>query len=61
MIDKFTKFTVEQSDKKIVFEVPYEDIDGELCMDAIRCLMIGLTFSPETVLTSMRNYINSND
>ena len=30
--DKFTRFTVEQSDKKIVWETPFEDISGEDCI-----------------------------
>lgn len=58
--DKFTRFTVEQSDKKIVWEVPYEDISGEDCIQALETLMIGLTFLPITIRKSMQNYIDEN-
>lgn len=58
MKDKFTRFTVEQSDKKIIWETPYEDIDGEDCVYALECLMAGLTFLPETIVRSMKDYVD---
>lgn len=60
MENKFTRFTAEQNDKKIVWEVPYDDITGDDCMEAIRTLMIGLTFLPTTVIRSMKDYVNDN-
>lgn len=57
--DRFTRLTLEQSDKKIVWEVPYEDVDGtEDMMQAIYTIMIGMTFTPSTVFASMGNFIN---
>lgn len=58
--DKFTRFTVEQSDRKIVWETPFEDISGDDCMQALETLMIGLTFLPSTIRKSMQNYIDEN-
>lgn len=58
--DKFTRFTVEQSDRKIVWETPFEDISGDDCMHALETLMIGLTFLPSTIRKSMQNYIDEN-
>ncbi len=55
---KFTRFTVEQSDKKIVWETPFEDISGEDCITALETLMIGLTFLPQTVVRSMKEYVD---
>lgn len=57
MKDRFTRFTVENGDRKIVWETPHEDIDGEDCMDAIFTLMTGLTFLPYTVIKSMSEYV----
>lgn len=57
--DRFTRLTLEQSDKKIVWEVPYEDVDGtDDMMQAIYTIMIGMTFTPSTVFASMGNFIN---
>lgn len=58
--DKFTRFTVEQSDRKIVWETPFEDISGEDCIQALETLMIGLTFLPTTIRKVMQTYINEN-
>ena len=58
--DKFTRFTVEQSDRKIVWETPFEDISGEDCIQALETLMIGLTFLPTTIRKSMQTYIDEN-
>lgn len=55
---KFTRFTVEQPDKKIVWETPYEDIGGEDCIYALETLMVGLTFSPYTVVRCMKDYVD---
>ena len=58
--DKFTRFTVEQSDRKIVWETPFEDISGEDCIQALETLMIGLTFLPTTIRKAMQTYIDEN-
>ncbi|MBQ3414863.1 MAG: hypothetical protein IJH39_05855 [Clostridia bacterium] len=54
---KFTRLTVEQSNKKIIWEVPYEDVSGDDMMQAINTLMIGMTFHPDTVLYSMAGFL----
>lgn len=55
--ERFTRLTIEQTNKKIVWEVPYEDVGGDELMHAINTLMIGMTFSPETVLQSMAGFL----
>lgn len=55
---KFTRLTLEQNDKKIVWEVPFDDVSGEDMMDAIKTIMIGMTFHPDTIINSMASYVN---
>lgn len=55
---KFTRFTAENSDKKIVWETPSEDISGEDCIYALETLMIGLTFLPVTIVKCMKDYVD---
>lgn len=54
---KFTRLTLEQNDRKVVWEVPYDDVSGEDMMQAIRTVMIGMTFSDLSVESSMASYI----
>ena len=57
--EQFTRLTLEQSDKKIVWEVPYEDVDGiDDMMQAIYTIMVGMTFNPVTVYRSMASFVN---
>jgi hypothetical protein len=55
--NKFTRLTLEQSDKKITWEVPYEDATGEDLVQAFYSLMIGMTFLPTTVRQSMQEFV----
>ena len=55
---KFTRLTLEQDDLKVIWEVPYNDVTGEDMMQAIRTIMVGMTFSDNTVESSMADYIN---
>ena len=55
---KFTRLTLEQNNRKIVWEIPYNDPNGEDMMEAIRTIMIGMTFSDKSVESSMVDYIN---
>ena len=55
---KFTRLTLEQDDLKVTWEVPYNDVTGEDMMQAIRTIMIGMTFSDKSVESSMVDYIN---
>lgn len=57
--EKFTRLTLEQSDHKITWEMPYEDIGGDDLMQAIMTLMVGITFSEDTVYASMVDYVKS--
>lgn len=56
--NKFTRLTLEQNDRKIVWEIPYNDPNGEDMMEAIHTIMIGMTFSDKSVESSMVDYIN---
>ena len=57
--EKFTRLTLEQSDKKVVWEVPYEDVDGvDDMMQAIYTIMIGMTFGSDTIYSAMASYLN---
>lgn len=55
--NKFTRLTLEQSDKKITWEVPYEDVTGEDLVQAFYSLMIGMTFLPTTIRQSMQEFV----
>ena len=49
---------MEQSDRKIVWEVPYEDVTNiELCK-ALKTLMIGMSFSDKTVNDGFAAYLS---
>jgi len=56
IMETFTRLTVEQPDLKVTWEVPYNDVNGEDMMNAIRTIMVGMTFHPETVYRAMREY-----
>jgi len=56
--DPFTRLTVETSDGKIIWEVPYEDVTGEDMLNALNTLMIGMTFAQETVYHAMADWLN---
>lgn len=55
--ERFTRITAEQGEKKIVWEVPYEDINGEDMLDALNTIMIGLTFGQETIFRSIASWL----
>ena len=54
---KFTRLTLEQNNLKVIWEVPYDDVNGEDMMQAIRTIMIGMTFSDLSVESSMASYL----
>ncbi len=56
--DKFTRLTLEQNDRKVVWEVPYDDVTGEDMMQAIRTIMIGMTFHEHTIESAMADYLH---
>lgn len=60
MEGKFTRLTLEQSDRKIVIEVPYEDVTGEDMCNAFYAIMTGMTFLPITTLIAMRDFYEDN-
>ncbi len=47
--NKFTRLTIEQSNLKVVWEVPYEDVSGCDMVDALKTLMVGMTFSLDSI------------
>ena len=55
--DKFTKLTIENSDNKIVWETPYEDVLIEDLIHAFVTGCIGLTWLPTTVYQGMLEYL----
>ena len=56
--NKFTRLTLEQSDKKIVWEVPYEDVDAiDDMLHAIYTIMVGMTFHPDTVIHAFASFL----
>ena len=57
MENNFTRLTLEQNDIKVVWEVPNVDVTGEDMMQAIRTIMIGMTFHENTIENSMKNYL----
>ena len=57
---KFTRLILEQNDRTIVWEVPYNDVTGEDMMQAIRTIMVGMTFSDKSVASSMASYLEEN-
>ena len=56
----FTRLTLEQSDRKIVYELPYEDVTNNDMVDALVTIMTGMTFFPATIEDGFVNYINEN-
>jgi hypothetical protein len=46
---KFTRLTVEQSEMKVTWEVPYEDVDGIDMVNALKTILVGMTFSPDCI------------
>lgn len=55
---KFTRLTLEQKDLRLVYEVPYDDVSGDDMVQALRTIMIGMTFCDDTVLSSFVRYVN---
>ena len=55
--DRFTRLTLEQSDRKIVIERPYEDVNGDDMMQMLETIMVGMTFFQETIYRSMKDRV----
>lgn len=55
--DRFTRLTLEQSDRKIVIERPYEDVNGDDMIHMLETVMVGMTFFPETIYRSMKDRV----
>ena len=54
---KFTRLTLEQRDKKLVWEMPYEDIGADDLIHALNTLLIGFTFYQNTIYNAMAEYL----
>lgn len=55
--DVFTRLTLEQSDKKIVWEMPYEDVGADDLLEAFNTLMVGFTWHQDTLYDVMAQYL----
>jgi hypothetical protein len=55
--EKFTRLTLDQKDLHIVWEVPYDDVSGDDMLNAIRTIMIGMTFSDLGIEKTMADYL----
>lgn len=55
--NRFTRLTLEQSDRKIVIERPYEDVNGDDMVQMLETIMVGMTFLPETIYRSMKERV----
>lgn len=55
--NRFTRLTLEQSDRKIVIERPYEDVSGDDMLQMLETVMVGMTFLPETIYRSMKDRV----
>ena len=42
--NKFTRLTLEQSEMKITWEIPYEDVDGLDMVNELNTFIVGMTF-----------------
>ena len=55
---EFTKISVEVSGReKITVEFPTQDINADDMCQALRTIMIGMTFSDETVGNALASYL----
>ena len=55
--ERFTRLVLESPDKKIVYELPYNDVNGEDMVHALASIMFSMTFSWDTILASFADYI----
>ena len=54
---KYTKLTLEQRDKKLVWEMPYEDVSADDLLHAFNTLLIGFTWHQKTIYDVMAAYL----
>ena len=47
-------------DRKVVWEIPSSDVNGEDMLDMLRTIMVGLTFSEETFKKVLADYVADN-
>ena len=56
-MEKFTRLTFEQSDRKMTWEMPYEDVTADDLLEAFNALMIGFTWNQKTIYDAMAQYL----
>ncbi len=56
-MEKFTKLTLEQADRKITWEMPYEDVGADDLLEAFNALLIGFTWNQKTIYDVMAGYL----
>ena len=54
---QFTRLALDQSNLHVEWSVPYEDVTGKDMLQAIRTLMIGMTFNDKAIESSMASYL----
>ena len=54
-----TKLTLEQKNLKVVYEVPYDDVTGGDMIQALKTVMVGMTFSEDAFDQALRNYVSN--
>ena len=55
------KITIENYGKKMSFETEYEDVSINEYMDIFYGLLISATFSPETVLSGFKEFVEEKE
>ena len=57
MNEKFTRLTLEQADRKMTWEMPYEDVGADDLLEAFNALLIGFTWHQKTIYDVMAAYL----
>ena len=55
------KITIENYGKKMSFETEYEDVSINEYLDIFYGLLISATFSPETVLSGFKEFVEEKE
>ena len=55
--ERFTRLTLETPEKKITYDLPYNDVSGEDMVHGLATIMLGMTFGWDTILHSLASYL----
>ena len=56
--NRFTRLTLEQPGKKLVWEVPREDVSGVDMCNALKTILVGMGFLPQYINSVFANYLD---